>query len=105
MKFLAVILSLYFLALNVVPCGDDGQISDSVTTEFQVDFDQNQEHGDCELCSPFCQCHCCHSHTLVFGLDIFKPIEPTIAQECFSHFESVSEDLVFSLFQPPRIIG
>ncbi|MFS4416022.1 DUF6660 family protein [Maribacter sp. 2307ULW6-5] len=105
MRFLAIILSLYFLALNVMPCGDDGEISDSVTTEFQVDLDHNQDHGDCELCSPFCQCHCCHSHTLVFGLDIFEPIEPTVVQESFSHFESVSEDPVFTLFQPPKIIG
>ncbi|TMM53442.1 hypothetical protein FEE95_20505 [Maribacter algarum] len=105
MKFLAVILSLYFLALNVVPCGDDAQISDSATTEFQVGSDHNQNHGDCELCSPFCQCHCCHSHTIVFDLDIFEPIEPTVIQESFTHFESVSEDPVFTLFQPPKSIG
>ncbi|WP_405412201.1 DUF6660 family protein [Maribacter sp. Asnod1-A12] len=104
-KFIAVILSLYFLALNVVPCGDDAQISDSSTTEFQVGLDHNQNHGECELCSPFCQCHCCHSHTIVFDLDIFEPIEPKVIQESFSHFESVSEDPVFTLFQPPKIIG
>jgi len=51
------------LALNVVPCSDATNSADDtqVVTVIDIDGDHDQ---DCELCSPFCQCHCCHVHTI-----------------------------------------
>jgi hypothetical protein len=102
MKFLAIILSNYFLALNFMPCSDTGVIENDTQTVSVMDFDG--EHGqDCQLCSPFCQCHCCHSHTIDFGLAIFEPIEPTISHENFVHSDSLGKDITLSLFQPPQV--
>ncbi|MAY21308.1 MAG: hypothetical protein CMC74_00825 [Flavobacteriaceae bacterium] len=102
MKFLVVILSFYFLALNVVPCSDAEKINDDsqvvTVTDFEGDHDQ-----DCELCSPFCQCHCCHVHTLDFGIASFNPFQDTILKENFSHFDSLGKDIRHSLLQPPKV--
>ncbi|MEZ4809065.1 MAG: DUF6660 family protein [Allomuricauda sp.] len=102
MKFLTIILTIYFLALNVVPCSDSGNASDDCQTVSVVDFDG--DHGDdCELCSPFCQCHCCHVHTIHFGIAKFELLRATIPQDNFAHFDSIGKDITFSLFQPPQV--
>ncbi|MEE1976253.1 DUF6660 family protein [Maribacter cobaltidurans] len=101
MKFLAIILSIYFLALNFVPCSDASAVEDGTQVVTVMDYDG--EHGqDCELCSPFCQCHCCHSHTIDFRLAIFEPIQPVISLVNFAHFDSLGKDISLSLLQPPR---
>ncbi|WP_345740596.1 DUF6660 family protein [Maribacter luteus] len=102
MKLLAVILSIYFLALNVLPCSDTVNAADDTQEVSVIDF--NGEHDqECELCSPFCQCHCCHVHTIDFGLAAFEPLQPSITQENFAHFDSLGKDISHSLLQPPRV--
>ena len=104
MKFLAVILSFYFLALNAVPCNDTKDApSDNVET-YVMDIDT--EHGqDCELCSPFCNCHCCHVHTINFEVANFEPVVLLSIKENFSHFEGLGKEVAFALFQPPQVCG
>lgn len=100
-KFVAIILSTYFLALNFVPCNDAGNTKDNSQLVSAIDYDSN--HGqDCELCSPFCQCHCCQVHTIDSSLVTFEPLQPTIQQKRFVHFNTLGKDLSISFFQPPR---
>jgi hypothetical protein len=101
-KLLGIILSVYFLALNLVPCSDTGNSKDDTQVISVIDFDGDHDQ-DCELCSPFCQCHCCHVHTIDFGMVDFKPIPDPISQENFSHIDSLSEEITFSLVQPPKV--
>ncbi|MEO2052212.1 MAG: DUF6660 family protein [Allomuricauda sp.] len=102
MKFFTVILSIYVLALNVVPCSDAGNVTEDSQGVYLVQFDG--EHSEnCELCSPFCQCHCCHVHTIHFGIAKFELLQATIPQDNFAHFDSIGKDITFSLFQPPQV--
>nr|WP_313781144.1 DUF6660 family protein [Allomuricauda sp.] len=101
-RFLAIILSTYFLALNVVPCSDAGNVAEDSQVVATVDFDGDHDQ-DCELCSPFCQCHCCHVHTIGFGLTTFEPFNPLISQDNFNHFDSIGKDISLSLLQPPQV--
>jgi len=101
-KIIAVILSMYFLALNLVPCSDDG-ISHSADVEFQVDLDHDQDGHNGDLCSPFCQCHCCHVHTINFGIVDFVPISIPISQESFGNLSNTGQEITYSLLQPPRV--
>jgi hypothetical protein len=101
-KFLAIILSFYFLALNVVPCNDVGNANDDSQAVLTVDF-ENDHGDDCELCSPFCQCHCCHVHTIDFGIAQFEPLQPTKAHDNFAHFDRIGKEFKISLFQPPQL--
>ena len=101
-KVVAIILSFYFLALNVVPCSDSANNENVSQVVTVIDFD-GEHNQDCELCSPFCQCHCCHVHTINFGLAAFQPLQPGIPQENFAHFDNLGKELPYSLFQPPQV--
>ncbi|MEH6679500.1 MAG: DUF6660 family protein [Sediminicola sp.] len=102
MKLITVILSFYFLALNIVPCSDMEGTDDDGPMIAVNGFGEEHPHGSGDLCSPFCQCHCCHSHTIDMGPTVFKTIRQPVAQEIFFHFDSLGKDIHPSLFQPPR---
>ncbi|NER11836.1 hypothetical protein GWK08_00130 [Leptobacterium flavescens] len=105
MKILAVILSFYFLGLNFMPCSDALE-NEKDATEFvsQTDADHDHDHdGDSEeLCSPFCQCHCCHAHVTsdLKTYDIFNPLIPNVI---ISKFDNGGKEFLPSFFQPPRL--
>jgi len=102
LKYFALILSIYFLALNLAPCSDVGNVKDDSQITSVYDFDGDHDQ-DCELCSPFCQCHCCHVHTVDFGIADFEPLQPAIPQEDFAHVDNLGKDFLHSLFQPPQV--
>ncbi|WP_363322671.1 DUF6660 family protein [uncultured Tenacibaculum sp.] len=104
MKFFAIILSFYFLALQVVPCNDDANIVDDSQTISVVDFDGDHDQ-DCEMCSPFCHCHCCHAHG-ISALNFFTDTEHQLIDgEITSKDMAIVQDVSFRFFQPPRRIG
>ncbi|WP_108424453.1 DUF6660 family protein [Flagellimonas amoyensis] len=102
MKLLAIILSLYFLGLNAIPCGDSEMVGGDDTQKVSVIDHEGGHDGAYELCSPFCQCHCCHVHTVDFGITTFEPMTHSIVRENFVHFDGLGKEVAFSLFQPPR---
>lgn len=60
MKILALILSVYVIALTAMPCSDDGVV-DNKSLNIEV-VQQSQTHSeDIDLCSPFCFCNCCQT--------------------------------------------
>jgi len=104
MKFLAIILSFYFLALQVVPCNDDGTIADDSRTISVVDFDGDHDQ-DCELCSPFCHCHCCHAHA-ISALNFFVEMEhPLTDGEIISKELGIFQEVSLRILRPPQNIG
>jgi hypothetical protein len=62
----------------------------------------NHDHGATDLCSPFCNCQCCHIHTIESSIISFEPLLPMNFQENFAHFDSFGKDISHSLLQPPR---
>lgn len=72
-------------------------------TEFSQTPDADHNHVNSDLCSPFCHCHCCHVHTIDFGLYAFEPLQPIVVQLSTLHFDSRGKDFQNSLLQPPRV--
>lgn len=101
-KLLTLILSVYFLALNVVPCSDADIVTDNQVT-LAADNGVDQGHAFNDMCSPFCMCHCCHTHTVNFNMVTFELFQPLISQEELAHFESSGKDVFLDLLQPPRV--
>ncbi|HET8735645.1 MAG TPA: DUF6660 family protein [Pricia sp.] len=101
MKLITVILSIYFLALNFMPCADSGSKDGDCQVVSVIGHDADHDQ-DCQQCSPFCQCHCCHSHVIDLGLALFQAIQPNISQENFAHFDSLGKEIPLSFLQPPR---
>ncbi|WP_083760668.1 DUF6660 family protein [Robiginitalea biformata] len=101
MKWTAILLTVYFLSLNVLPCNDTSVAIEGEHTTLSIDLSDNHNF-DCELCSPFCQCHCCHVHTVNFGVSHFEPLQLTIPQNNFAHFDRMGKEISIRLFQPPK---
>ncbi|MEK6154023.1 DUF6660 family protein [Flavobacteriaceae bacterium 3-367] len=103
MKYIAVILSIYFLALGIVPCNDGDESGNDTELTTIIGFNGDHDHHDHgDLCSPFCQCHCCHTHSVTLDIVVFEPIQPIILQERFAYFDSVGKDIQLSLLHPPQ---
>ncbi len=103
MKFLAAILSIYIFTLNLVPCEDKGSFDNEVKTEISQDIDDNHQHGDNDLCSPFCNCQCCHIHAIYFKIVNFTITTFDISTEVFYHFKGLEKDFNSTILQPPQV--
>ncbi|MEW7290048.1 DUF6660 family protein [Aquimarina sp. 2304DJ70-9] len=105
MKFLTIILSLYFFALNFVPCEDAYSDIDDVQAEISQNLDIDYDHNGSDQCSPFCQCHCCHVHVINFNIVQFETQLAYISSKIFSHNEGIIKDIALPILQPPQLIG
>lgn len=81
---------------DVIVNEDDTQITSMAQ-------DNDSSGDDCEMCSPFCQCHCCHVHTINFDLNAFEPLSRSFLQEDFAYFDSHGKEISRSLLQPPKV--
>ena len=102
-KLVTFIVGLYVLTLNAFPCSDTDAFCDNSQTEVMATYNLDHNHSASELCPPFCTCHCCHVHTVEFASVNFKPINTEISSKVFLHFESLGEEPISSLLDPPRV--
>jgi hypothetical protein len=103
MKIIAYILSIYIFALNLVPCEDIGTPDNEVKTEISQAMDGDHQHQGTDLCSPFCQCHCCQIHATSLNKVDFVNSSTVISNEVFFHFDGIEKDFKNSILQPPRV--
>ena len=110
MKYIAFILSLYFLGLNFTPCNDEVTVisCSSIKSEVIAQID-SETSGHCDgekedLCSPFCKCHCCHVHVINLLTECFEVFSPGVASGTFAHSDNLGKELSFTILQPPRFI-
>lgn len=101
MKIVAFILSIYILALNCSFCEDNSVINDEVKIEISQHSDGG--HNDSDLCSPFCQCHCCQIHATCFNKQDYPIASIYISTEVFFHFNGIEKDFKNSILQPPKV--
>ena len=102
---MGILLSIYFLALNVLPCQDEpvteaSAYNGSAQTELVQHQGAGHDHSPCnsDLCSPFCGCHCCHTHSTDFDIVAYDPFQPAAPEADFAHFDSAGNDFLHSLF-------
>ncbi|WP_127844265.1 DUF6660 family protein [Psychroflexus aestuariivivens] len=103
MKFFAFILSIYIFTLNLVPCEDTGTFDNEVKTEISQDLGDNHQHQDADMCSPFCQCHCCHIHATHFEIIDFTIANTEISTEIFHYPDSLVKNFNPNILQPPQV--
>ncbi|MGM5470267.1 DUF6660 family protein [Flavobacteriaceae bacterium LMO-SS05] len=101
MKILAFILSVYILALNFAPCEDSDAANDEAKTELSQHIDN--DHTDLDLCSPFCQCQCCHVNVIDFNIADLKLQVSEISTELFFHIYGLEKSFNNTILQPPRV--
>jgi len=101
MKFLTFTLSIYILALNFSPCEDNNVYNDEVKSEIAQQADDG--HIDLDLCSLFCQCHCCQIQVTYFRIADLNVTIPDVSTELFFHFQGSEKEFNNSFLQPPRV--
>lgn len=102
MKHLAFILSIYIFALNLTPCADYDVSDNDVKTEISQAMNNDHQHQDSDLCSPFCICQCCHiSATYLHFADLTLDIN-IISTQDFLYLNGTEKDFTTSILQPPR---
>ncbi|MAM17426.1 MAG: hypothetical protein CME35_00470 [Gramella sp.] len=104
-KLLTFIFGLYILTLNALPCTDVSAdvVSDNSQTVVVAASNLDHNHSVSDTCHPFCTCHCCHVHTVEFASANFKPVNTEISSKIFLHFDSLGEEPISSLLDPPRV--
>ncbi|TXK70599.1 DUF6660 family protein [Mesonia sp. HuA40] len=117
MRLVVFIFSVYLLGLNLVPCDDglhnENNLSNSnyieqTTANFLVleaiqEYNDLEHHHEFDLCSPFCQCHCCHIHIISMpslkyqlNLSLKKRQKPQLEQQFLENYPK-------NLLQPPQV--
>nr|WP_233195734.1 DUF6660 family protein [Aquimarina sp. MAR_2010_214] len=87
-----------------MPCNDNVSITDDSQIETFADSCENHDHDvENDLCSPFCQCHCCHVHVIDLNIDTCELLLSGISTEMFAHFDSVGKDISNTPLQPPQV--
>ena len=61
MKVFSSILALYMMALFIMPCADmdEKNVFNIQERPTEIAHQDNHEHTESDLCTPFCLCDCC----------------------------------------------
>jgi hypothetical protein len=103
MKFLTIILSFYLLLLTAIPCIDTSVDNTLNKTELSQENQDNHQHNDSDLCSPFCACNCCATSVIfqqyLVQINYFSYIE----KQYFPVSSGFFSVRLASIWQPPKI--
>ncbi len=100
------LLSVYLMGLNFIPCDDlapTAQHQEISIAEHTDSHQHSQNHEQQDLCSPFCQCHCCHIHILDFNFSEVVIFHPNIPILDIGYANRYGLDIQHSLLQPPQV--
>ena len=106
MKWIAIILSIYLMALSNMPCADM-EVNSAMHKTAQFSSENNHTHDkDNDLCSPFCACNCCGAQVLSYQTAVtFEfPAASSIISIPLPNYNSVfASNFYGSIWQPPQI--
>ncbi|MFD1187328.1 DUF6660 family protein [Pontibacter rugosus] len=105
MKSLLYILILLLLALSLKPCPDK---ANAVRSERQVmavvGLHQDHQDNAADPCTPFCACHCCHTHFQPQSADVVEYADlQEVSHEVDLYKSSFVSSLSYSIWQPPKV--
>jgi hypothetical protein len=107
MRIMAVILSLLILIFSCIPCGDAiaAQASSNTETSNKAPVDKS-EHSDHEdLCSPFCQCACCSTVSVLHTPLLLSHSVTFPDRQVYSGYLPKEEiEISLPVWQPPQLV-
>ena len=107
-KVLRLILTIYFIALLVMPCSDV-KAQSSVTSSSQISINTSDSHSDesDDSCSPLCFCSCCQINMTGFNIEplvqLPAPINVYFSKKILFHKNNISYKVYDHIWQPPKI--
>ena len=93
-------LALY-PCLDIEPEAEAGsqivQVSDNDVAASSSEHEEEHEEGHC---SPFCMCHCCHTHIVIADLPLFSSVSIQTPTEGF-HSNLRADEVIRPFLRPP----
>lgn len=107
MKWIAILLSVYLMALSNMPCADM-EVNSAMHKTAQFSSEDNHSHDkDNDLCSPFCACNCCGAQILSYQTPIafeFPQVYHLILSPLPSYNSIIASNFYGSIWQPPQLV-
>lgn len=107
MKWIAIILSIYLMALSNMPCADM-EVNSAMHKTAQFSSEENHSHDkENDLCSPFCACNCCGVQILSYQTPItfeFPKACNPISIQLPSYNSLLASNFYGSIWQPPQLL-
>lgn len=104
MKFFSLILSIYILALSLVPCTDGvvNEVCGSEKIELSDSGHSHEHSNHSDDCTPFCTCTCCGSIVTIPPSQYFwSPTIIVCSSYLFPYSLNYSFDYVEGTWHPP----
>lgn len=106
MKWIAIVMSIYLMALSNMPCADM-EVNSAMHKTAQFSSEENHSHDkDNDLCSPFCACNCCGAQVLSYQMSAnfeFPSAYAKISIPLPSYNSVFTSNFYGSIWQPPQI--
>ncbi|MDO3641494.1 DUF6660 family protein [Mucilaginibacter sp. L3T2-6] len=103
MKYLAIIFSLYFTVLAILPCQDrEDMIASVMHVTFQKSHSPHDERGQ-ETCPPFCTCSCCSTARLLTSSPILTFDTQAVVRTYQEYLTPAVQKQSVNIWQPPQI--
>ena len=102
---LGYIMALMVLAFSMLPCADEGAVTEGKAgVELAQTMPQNDPGDHNDACSPFCICSCCSG----FSVTARMPVAFTVSSFFQTAFTSYIGDRLYTvalpIWQPPRLV-
>ena len=101
-------MALYLLMLTVIPCADGMEHQDEMQDVISVVENTSgpsseHDHNSSDGCSPFCVCHCCHTHVFLPDYLNVAEVNPYRQTTTIGYEDNFSSSHLKSLFRPPQV--
>lgn len=105
MRFIAFILAIIILAISCVPCADRAcaLTAYKIKSELVKSSGQQDNHGQRDACTPFCQCSCCGVYSINHVVVAGSPINLLAGKDFISYMRSSVVEISLPIWQPPQL--
>lgn len=105
MRTILFTLTLLLLSLSLKPCVD-GVEGIPRAQEAVATYDKHQDHenNQADECTPFCVCHCCHTHFKAQKIELAEYTTlPDQVQKGILYKSNFITSPSYSIWQPPKV--
>ena len=103
---MAIILATLMLYLSGMPCDDVEVVNnDGAITYTQTQQDHGHDGGSSgsDDCSPFCVCHCCHTHIVIPNHPLGTSVAVIQGQQKVDYYQDFYPNgIIYAIWRPPQ---
>jgi hypothetical protein len=105
MKYMALLFSIYFAVLAILPCQDrEDMIASVMHLTIKKGHACNDQKGQ-ETCPPFCTCSCCSTaRILTAKADLKLDVKVGLRKEYPQQTVPAVQEQALAIWQPPQIV-